>query len=235
MCLTAVLVEVPHQSLPHVHIVWKMKAWRHDADDRRRVAAQQELFADEGRIGLVSRPPESIADDGDPVAVEEGPIGGEAGPDRRGHAEHREEIGARLDGAHAHRIETRISQVDVRPPPARRVREDIEPAVVHERHRRYWFVGQSASGIRVPQRDELFGRRVRQRPQQHRVDNGVDGDAGAGRESQHQDRDERESRMPGELPNREAESVSHGKAPERRRVQESRARHRRMTGAMTRA
>ena len=55
------------------------------------------------------------------------------------------------------------------------------------------------------------GRGIRQRPQHHGVDDGVDRGGGAGAEAEHKDSDQRERRMLAELPGGGAKGVEHGR------------------------
>ena len=86
--------------------------------------------------------------------------------------------------------------------------------VVHEIDRRERLVRRARALIRVPERDQLCRRPIRQRPQQHGVDDGVDGHPGAGAEPEHEHGDERERRVLAELAQRETKGVQHGETPE---------------------
>src|SRR5262245_16827634 len=98
----AVIVKIPPRPLPHVDVTGKIESGRHDAGDRVRLAVELELPADERRVRVVPRAPESIADDGHEPRAERG-AGRETRSDLRRNAEHLEKIRAGLDRLHANR------------------------------------------------------------------------------------------------------------------------------------
>ena len=67
--------------------------------------------------------------------------------------------------------------------------------------------------IGVPQRHELIGLRVRQRPQHDGIDNGEHRCCGAGAEAEHENRDQGECRMLTELAQCQLDGAHHVEAP----------------------
>jgi len=112
-----------------------------------------------------------------------------------------------------HRLQAGVAQVHVGPPPRRRVLEHRQRPVVHERHRRERIVGEALLGVGVAERHQAIRRAIRQRPQDDRIDDGVDRGRGAGAEAEHEDDDGGEGRLQAELPQRHAKGVAHGETP----------------------
>ncbi len=209
MSRPAVLRHVPAQPLPHVDFVREREPRRHDADDGVWRVVQPQLPADEAGVGAVAAAPQAIADDAREIGRVELRRGRKSGTDLRRDAEQSKQIGAGFDRPHADRIEARIGQVDVGPPPRRRVREDMQRAVVHEIDGRDELVTQPFLVIGVPDGDDPVGLGVRQRPQQDPVDNRVDSGRRSRRQSEHDHGDDGEGWMMMELPDRRAQRQSH--------------------------
>src|SRR5690242_16718344 len=78
----------------------------------------------------------------------------EALSEKRPDAQDSKEILGRLDGVHANWFAAVVSQVDLRPPPRRRVLEHVQPPIVDEVHRRDRLVLERLAVIDFPERDE---------------------------------------------------------------------------------
>ena len=170
-------------------------------------------------IGVVALTPQPIADDGDQIARVERPVLRKSGPELRSTRRAAgTELRARLDRAHADRLEPRLGEVHLRPPPRRRVRErGLRVAIVHEVDGRQLLFRQRLLGVALPDRDELLRLAERQRPQQHGVDDAEDCGRGAGAEAERQDRDRRERRRAAPLAPREPEVAADARDAARRR------------------
>src|SRR5215510_859956 len=128
-------VQVPIQPFPDVDIVRIVEPSRHHTGDDVRTTVELEDLSDHRAIGPVARPPESIADDDHRILRhEERPADREAFTELRPDAKDVEQVAADLDRIHAYRVESRIDEIEARPPPRRRALELGELEVVHEIH-----------------------------------------------------------------------------------------------------
>ena len=210
------LRQVPSQALPDVDVIRESESLRHDAHNQVRRPVEIQRLADDRSVGVVSRPPQAVADDGDEVVREEGAVGGEPRSNLGADTEHGEQISARLDGLHADGVEAGIEQVDVWTPPRRGIGKRRQRLVVDEGHRRKRIVAQALLGVRVPELHQPLRGAIRQRPQHDRVDDGVDDRGGAGAEAEDQNRDESKGRVQTELAQCHPKGIDHCETPESR-------------------
>ena len=91
----AVLREIPHQPVPDIGVARKVKAGRHDARHLIVVVVHANELADDRGVALEPRAPEAMADEHEPIARVERPVGRKAGSEHGAHAHHRLEVPAR--------------------------------------------------------------------------------------------------------------------------------------------
>jgi hypothetical protein len=151
---------VPHQPLPDIHVVRIVESGRHDSDDRMRGVVDQQLPADDRRVGTVAGAPQAMADDRDRFVRHKQRRRREAGPELWRDAQDLEQIGAGFNRVHPDRVESGIGDVGARPPPCRRVGEHRQPALVHEVHRRDRVVAQRLCAVGIPDRHQAIRRHV---------------------------------------------------------------------------
>ena len=166
---------------------------RRDADDRERLAVHPQRRADQIRPRAELAAPQPVAEDDDGRAAVSAVGVDEPAPqawhDTEDVEERRRDVGAvdELRIARAREVRGRWGD-------GRRAGEDAalcrDVQVVRRRKRH-----RQASVAAVEQLHETSGLVIRQRPQQHTVDDGEDGGVGADAEREGQRRDERESRL----------------------------------------
>ena len=188
----AVLRQIPGEPLPQVGLARKLKACRHDAGHRERLAVHGDDPSDDRRIRVEALAPQPVADHRQRFAREER-RGGEARPQNRLDADDREEIRARFDGGDAHRLAARLGEIHLRIPPRRRVVEHLrQGAVIHEIDGREPFVREALRIIRLPDHGELIRIRVGKRPEHDAIEYREHGGRRADAERQRQHRRNRE-------------------------------------------
>ena len=60
--------EIPLQTKPEIHIVWKVEAARRDTNYRVLAGIDAQRLADDRGIGLIALPPHAIADHGNQLS-----------------------------------------------------------------------------------------------------------------------------------------------------------------------
>ena len=206
MRASRVLRKVPDEPLVDVDTRRKVESRIHHAQDRMKPAVELNGAANDVRIARVTCSPQAIADHDGGRIRDVQRVGSKAGAELRPNAQHLEEIRADFDGVHTDRILTLIRQVQVGPPPTGGVLEDLrQPAVVQKGNRRQRLVGQTARWLRVPDHHEAFGIRIREGPQDHRVEDTEDGSARANAQPQCEHRGQGEGRTSDEHPQTESD------------------------------
>jgi hypothetical protein len=202
------------KALPYVDVIGKVKLLGHDAEDAVRRVVEADLLADDRGVGTVSAAPEAIADDGDELVLdEERPGLGEAGPDLGPDAEEVEEIAAHFHGLDSNRIESRVDEIDARPPPGGRVVEYGKLSLVAEVHGRDEVVKVTLSEIRVPDGYQTIRLAVRKRPENDGLENRIDRRRCADAESEDQDGEDGERGTLLELADGLAKGCGHFETP----------------------
>ena len=197
--------QIPLQPLPDIDVVGVMESWRHDAGDGVRQAVEAKLPSDDRPVGVIARPPETIADhDERLVGDEEGPPTGNPSPicGRTPRTSNRlplTSMALTRIGSSPGSVRFRLGRHH-----AAALFEDRQRAIVHERDRRQLLVLQSPAGTGIPQRHQPIRLRVRKRPQQHGIDDREHHGAGANTEREHQDRDGGEARPETKLSHRKS-------------------------------
>jgi len=160
---------------------------RHDPDDREERAVERDGLADDRRVAAEALAPETMADHRDALARVGGTLG-KARAEHRLHAEHQEEIRRGLDGVDALWIAAGLGQRQLRIPPRRGFVEHLrQAAIVDEVDRRNPLVRQPLAVVGLPHRCQAIGIGIRQRAQNHAVEDAENGRgrADAQRERQH--------------------------------------------------
>ncbi len=184
---------------PHVGVAGVVEAGRHDADDRARPPVEHHLAAEHAAVAAEGVLPQPVREHHHVVAPRRVFGGEEAAPERRRDAEGREE---RLHHPRRHQLPRLSAAEQRRLPPGvgSEAAEGPRPrAVLHRLVRRQRAAADASGKVRVrPDGDQLVGAGVRQRPQQHRLDDGEGRRGGADPEPQRADGEQQEGRAAGE-------------------------------------
>ena len=209
----------------------EQEAARQDSDDLAAPAVQGHDPAE--CFGVAAEPalPEIVADHGRPrarVAAAAGVLGAKAAPVRRRDAQRLEEVGGRDDAGDPLHLAAVRAEVEERLRVGRHALEGLalacRVAVVRRRHD---VAVLADARDAVPHDHQAIGFAVRQRPQQHRVDDAEDGRVDADAERQRRDGDEGEAGLAQQRADAVAEVEGHrGKTSTTRVLTSSRKRRR---------
>ena len=173
----------------------KPEARRQHADHRVRHAVDANRSTDHTRVAREPPPPGRVGQNGDVIGPPRHLLLGERASSRQRHAERREQVGrhthhrlrlgrSRFAGNGGARTEDRQ---------AAQRRQLTSPLVVIGHGRAVPL--HARLGVRVVDRDEAIAVRERQRTQQHRLDDGEDGQVGAEAQRERGERRQREPRL----------------------------------------
>jgi hypothetical protein len=179
---------------------------RHHADHRAEPAVQLDGSAHHRGVAAEAALPQPVAEQRDIVAARKVLLRGERPPEQRPTAQRLEEVGRHLGCGNPLRLRA-ARQVRFRRTVGGELLKAADRFPVVEQFRprkRNLFRG----GERVPDGHHPVRPAVRQRPQQHRVEDAHDCAVGADPERQRDHRHSREPGPPGKLPESEAEVLS---------------------------
>jgi hypothetical protein len=169
----------------------RLEGWRHHADDREWPIVHRDHPSDGGRIGAEPAAPEAVAQDGGLPAGGRVFGGGEVAPDRRRDAEHPEEV-----PRHAHPADPfRLAVGHQRRTPRADERHVVErvAAVAPVEERQVADVAGRSGRPPLADGDEAIGIRIRQRTEQHGIEDAEDRRVRADAEGERHERDRREA------------------------------------------
>ena len=181
---------------------WKAERGRGDADNLPQLGPDADAAPDDVGVGTEVALPGLVADHGDRRGALPRVGGGQLATERRRHAQRLEEAGRRRERRHAQRFAVTIEGRLPGTVPDERLDRRLAPSEVHVVANRDELFGDAGLSVAVIQDEQVLCVGVRQRPEQHRLDDGKDRDVRANAQSQRQDDRCAESRLANDHPER---------------------------------
>ena len=191
-------------------IVGQTEVRGHHPDDPVGFAVDADVAPDERAIAAVAGLPQAVGQDHEVVGIRPGLVLGESPAEKRLALQGREERRRHHERAHLLRL-TAVRQIRAAAGEERRILDGrrlcLAIDVVGDGNAGLW---QPHQRIHVPDEDQPFGVRIRERAQQHLVEQAENGGVCADAQRQRQDGDEGEQRLLAQGPERVAD-VMHGR------------------------